>query len=162
VRGGCPLNNLAQEMSPRDEGFRNRLAIVLRERQEGIAAALREKQAHGRGHGDAVPAETAVFLVAMLEGYAALAENAQDSKVLKVGVKNIEEWLRSLRAGPTAQRGTGMKAACNGSNAVLTKFPQQGRPLRQRCRTMVTFVTSDSAQRLLLLRPRVDSIDRLR
>src|SRR5277367_5154571 len=28
VRGGCPLNNLAQEMSPLDEGFRKRLAQI--------------------------------------------------------------------------------------------------------------------------------------
>jgi TetR/AcrR family transcriptional regulator, transcriptional repressor for nem operon len=28
VRGGCPLNNLPQEMSPLDEGFRKRLATV--------------------------------------------------------------------------------------------------------------------------------------
>ena len=28
VRGGCPLNNLAHEMSPLDEGFRTRLARV--------------------------------------------------------------------------------------------------------------------------------------
>jgi AcrR family transcriptional regulator len=28
VRGGCPLNNLAQEMSPLDAGFRKRLAII--------------------------------------------------------------------------------------------------------------------------------------
>ena len=103
VRGGCPLNNLAQEMSPLDEGFRKRLAIVFREWQEGIAAALREGQTHGRVRGDAEPAETAGFLIAMLEGYVSLAKNAQDAKVLKVGIKNIVEWLRSLRAGPTAQ-----------------------------------------------------------
>jgi len=28
VRGGCQLNNLAQEMSPLDAGFRKRLAII--------------------------------------------------------------------------------------------------------------------------------------
>jgi TetR/AcrR family transcriptional regulator, transcriptional repressor for nem operon len=103
VRGGCPLNNLAQEMSPLDEGFRKRLAIVFGEWQEGIAAALRKGQVHGSVRGDAEPAETAGFLIAMLEGYVSLAKNAQDAKVLKVGIKNIVEWLRSLRAGTTAQ-----------------------------------------------------------
>src|SRR5450432_1216804 len=37
VRGGCPLNNLAQEMSPLDEGFRKRLEDVFQAWQEGIA-----------------------------------------------------------------------------------------------------------------------------
>ncbi len=102
VRGGCPLNNLAQEMSPLDEGFRKRLASVFREWQQGIADALRRGQAEGRVRGDAEPVETAGFLIAMLEGYVSLAKNAQDAKVLKVGIKNIVEWLRSLRAGPIA------------------------------------------------------------
>jgi AcrR family transcriptional regulator len=44
VRGGCPLNNLAQEMSPLDEGFRKRLEAVFHEWQEGVASALREGQ----------------------------------------------------------------------------------------------------------------------
>jgi len=39
LRCGCPLNNLAQEMSPVDEGFRKRLAKLFRNWQGGIAAA---------------------------------------------------------------------------------------------------------------------------
>jgi TetR/AcrR family transcriptional regulator, transcriptional repressor for nem operon len=39
VRCGCPLNNLAQEMSPLDEHFRKRLARVFDDWQEGIASA---------------------------------------------------------------------------------------------------------------------------
>ncbi len=56
VRGGCPLNNLAQAMSPLDEGFRKRLAMVLHAWQEGIAAALREGQTQGMVRRDVNPA----------------------------------------------------------------------------------------------------------
>ena len=104
VRGGCPLNNLAQEMSPLDEGFRKRLAIVFRAWQEGIAAALREGQAQGRVRRDAEPAEAAGFLIATLEGYVSLAKNAQDAKVLKTGIKSIVGWLRSLRVPGNRKR----------------------------------------------------------
>ena len=48
LRSGCPLNNLAIEMSALDEGFRKRLAMLFHEWQEGIAATLREGQIHGR------------------------------------------------------------------------------------------------------------------
>src|SRR5580698_6935828 len=48
VRGGCPLLNLAQEMSPLDAGFRQRLATIFRNWQDGIAAALLDGQKHGR------------------------------------------------------------------------------------------------------------------
>src|SRR5215510_15907114 len=41
VQGGCPLVNLAQEMSPLDEQFRKRLEKIFNGWQEGIATALR-------------------------------------------------------------------------------------------------------------------------
>src|SRR3984885_2094442 len=47
VRGGCQLNNLAQEMSPLDAGFRRRLATVFDAWREAVACALREGQIHG-------------------------------------------------------------------------------------------------------------------
>jgi TetR/AcrR family transcriptional regulator, transcriptional repressor for nem operon len=105
VRGGCALNNLAQEMSPLDEGFRKRLAKVFHTWQEGVAAALREGQTQGRVRRDVEPAETAGLLIAMVEGYGSLAKNAQDAKVMKVGIRNIVGWLNSLRAPGNHQRG---------------------------------------------------------
>jgi TetR/AcrR family transcriptional regulator, transcriptional repressor for nem operon len=105
IRGGCPLNNLAQEMSSLDEGFRNRLAMVFHAWQDGIASALREGQARGRVRRDVEPDETAGFLIATLEGYVSLAKNAQDAKVMKAGIKNIVGWLRSLRSPGNRKRG---------------------------------------------------------
>jgi AcrR family transcriptional regulator len=104
VRGGCPLNNLNQEMSPLDAGFRKRLAIVLQEWREGVTAALREGQTRGRVRRDLKPAETAGFLIAMVEGYGSLAKNAQDAKVMKAGIRNIVDWLRSLRPSGNHKR----------------------------------------------------------
>ena len=98
VRGGCPLINLAQEMSPLDEGFRQRLATIFRDWQDGIAAALLDGQRHGRVRRDLDPAQAAGLLIAMVEGYGSLAKNAQDAKVMKTGIRNIVGWLQSLRA----------------------------------------------------------------
>ena len=98
VKGGCPLLNLAQEMSPLDEQFRRRLEAIFRAWQEGIAMALRRGQSAGSVRCDLVPEETAGFLIAMYEGYAVLAKNAQDAKVWNVGIRNIVGWLGTLRA----------------------------------------------------------------
>jgi len=98
VRAGCPLNNLAQEMSLRDERFRKHLAKVFQEWQEGTAAALRRGQSEGTVRSDLDAGETASFLIAMYEGYVMLSKNAQDVNVWKVGIRNIVGWLRSLRA----------------------------------------------------------------
>jgi TetR/AcrR family transcriptional regulator, transcriptional repressor for nem operon len=97
IRYGCPLNNLAQEMSPLDNDFRKRLARVFDDWQEGVASALRRGQAGGMVRGDLDAGQAAGFLIATYEGYTSLAKNAQDPNVLKFGVKNIVGWLRSLR-----------------------------------------------------------------
>jgi len=104
VRGGCPLNNLAQEMSPLDEGFRKRLAKVFRAWREGIAAALREGQFRGEVRRDVDPDETAGYLIAMVEGYVSLAKNAQDAKVSREGKRNMVRWLQSLRPPGNRER----------------------------------------------------------
>jgi AcrR family transcriptional regulator len=105
VNGGCPLVNLAQEMSPLDEQFRKRLETIFNAWQEGIATALRRGQSQGTVRRDLVPEETAGFLIAMYEGYVLLAKNAQDAKVWNVGIRNIVGWLRSLRAPRQPRRG---------------------------------------------------------
>jgi TetR/AcrR family transcriptional regulator, transcriptional repressor for nem operon len=97
VRGGCPLNNLAQEMSPLDEGFRRRLAKVFQSWQMAIAAALRNGQMQGTVRREVEPVKAAGFLLATYEGYISLAKNSQDPQMLKVGIENIVAWLNSLR-----------------------------------------------------------------
>jgi TetR/AcrR family transcriptional repressor of nem operon len=97
VRGGCQLNNLAQEMSPLDAAFRKRLALIFDAWRDAVASALLEGQAQGSVRRDVEPADAARLLIAMVEGYASLAKNAQDPKVIKAGIRNIVGWLRSLR-----------------------------------------------------------------
>jgi len=105
VNGGCPLANLAQEMSALDEQFRKRLQTIFHAWQEGITTALQRGQSQGTVRRDLVPEETAGFLIAMYEGYVMLAKNAQDAKVWNVGMKNIVRWLRSLRAPRQSRKG---------------------------------------------------------
>jgi TetR/AcrR family transcriptional regulator, transcriptional repressor for nem operon len=105
VKGGCPLVNLAQEMSQLDEQFRKRLERIFRAWQEGIATTLQRGQSQGTVRRDLVPEETASFLIAMVEGYEVLAKNAQDPKVWNLGTKNIVDWLNSLRALGNRKRG---------------------------------------------------------
>ena len=97
VCGGCQLNNLAQEMSPLDAGFRKRLEIIFDAWRETIASVLREGQKRGSVRPDVQPADAAGLLIAMVEGYGSLAKNAQDPKVVRAGIKNIVGWLESLR-----------------------------------------------------------------
>lgn len=105
VRAGCPLVNLAQEMSPLDEQFRKRLEKLFLAWQEGIAMALRRGQYQRTVRRDLVPEETAGFLIALVEGYEVLAKNAQDVNVWEAGIRNIVGWLKSLRTSGKRKRG---------------------------------------------------------
>jgi TetR/AcrR family transcriptional regulator, transcriptional repressor for nem operon len=97
VCGGCQLNNLAQEMSPLDAGFRKRLEKIFEAWRDAVASVLREGQRHGSVRRDVEPNDAAGLLIAMVEGYGSLGKNAQDPKVIKAGITNIVGWLRSLR-----------------------------------------------------------------
>ena len=105
VRSGCPLLNLAQEMSPLDEQFRKRLQRIFKAWQEGVATLLRKGQSQGTVRRDMDAHETASFLIAMYEGYVVLAKNAQNVNVWKVGIRNIVGWLQSLRPPGNRKRG---------------------------------------------------------
>ena len=104
VCGGCELNNLAQEMSPLDAGFRKRLEMVFDAWREAVGSVLRGGQRRGSVRRDVEPSDAAGLLIAMVEGYSSLAKNAQDPKVIKAGVKNIVGWLRSLRRPSNRRR----------------------------------------------------------
>ncbi len=96
-RLGCPLNNLAQEMSPLDEGFRKRLEGVFRQWRQGIAKALRRGQERGQVRSDIDPLESADFFIAALEGSLSLAKNAQDTNVFDNCKAGLASYLKGLR-----------------------------------------------------------------
>jgi AcrR family transcriptional regulator len=98
VNGGCPLNNLAQEMSPLDEGFRLRLSEIFTNWIGGVTDALRLGQVNGKVRRDIDPRETATFFVASYEGYISLAKTGQDARVLRSGIRQLSVYLEGLRA----------------------------------------------------------------
>jgi len=51
------------------------------------------------------PSDAAGLLIAMVEGYGSLAKNAQDPRVMKAGIRNIVDWLRSLQPSGNRKRG---------------------------------------------------------
>lgn len=97
LQRGCPLNNLSQEMSPLDAGFRMRTAKVFTDWHDAIAAALREGQKRGVVRRDVNASDTATFLIAAYEGYTSLAKNSQDARTLRAGQRMVSRYLESLR-----------------------------------------------------------------
>ena len=96
---GCPLNNLAQEMSALDDDFRTRLNAVFDYWIGGIASALRAGQARGTVRAEVDADATAAFIVAALEGCMSLAKNARDAGMFASCTAHLEGYLEGLRAG---------------------------------------------------------------
>lgn len=93
---GCPLNNLAQEMSPLDEGFRTRLDAVYREWQDALEFALNHARQDETIRQDVDTAAVATFIIASLEGCIGMSKNAQSVARLSICGKGLVEYLESL------------------------------------------------------------------
>lgn len=96
IQLGCPLNNLAQEMSPIDEGFRSRTDALYQLWLGSIASTLREGQERNEIKRGIIPGDTALFIVASMEGCMGIAKTAQSRKALMRCGKGILNYLDSL------------------------------------------------------------------
>lgn len=99
IEYGCPVNNLAQEMSPLDEGFRQRLDYIFRVWHDVTEEALERARQQGRIRADVNCDESAIFVLAALEGCIGMAKNAQSKDRLRVCNKGLIAYLRSLQVG---------------------------------------------------------------
>jgi len=98
IQCGCPLNNLAQEMAPVDEGFRERVEAIYQMWRKGIASALAHGQQNNTVKKNINVENVATMLVAGLEGCIGLAKNAQSKKVLYQCGQGIMDYLDSLKS----------------------------------------------------------------
>jgi TetR/AcrR family transcriptional regulator, transcriptional repressor for nem operon len=102
VELGCPLNNLAQEMSPLDERFRRRVSATFDTWIEGIARVLERGQAEGSVKRDMDAHQVATFVVAALEGSYGLAKSARSKTMLRANLDVMKALLEGLRLNPRA------------------------------------------------------------
>lgn len=98
IEYGCPLNNLAQEMSPLDEGFRQRLDYVFRLWHDVTEEALERARHQGTLKESVNCDETATFIMAALEGCIGIAKNAQSIERLRSCNRGLVDYLQSLKA----------------------------------------------------------------
>jgi len=94
---GCPLNNLAQEMSSVDEDFRTCLASMFEAWHTGIADSLRRGQESGNVRADVDPEGAAIYIVATFEGTIGLAKTTRDMSLLAHCRHGMVAYLETLR-----------------------------------------------------------------
>ena len=91
--GGCPLGNLASELSDVHEGFRGRLAGVFSAWRERLTLALGDAQRRGDVGSDCEVDVVAQFLVASLEGAILMTKVSKDISVMEKCVGELKRYL---------------------------------------------------------------------
>lgn len=86
---GCPLNNLAHELSLADSDFRAALARIFAEWRQAIADKIRADQQAGREQGTD-PERFAALAIAAYSGAMSMAKTAQDAAVLRDCLAELE------------------------------------------------------------------------
>ncbi len=94
---GCPLNNIAQEMSPVDEGFRQRTEKIYQGWQLALATALANGQKKKYVKADVKVKECAAFILAIIAGSIGLTKNAQNKEFYFSCGRQLSAYLDSLR-----------------------------------------------------------------
>ena len=94
---GCPLNNLAQELTGSDDDFHEQIGHLYELWRDGLAGALAEGQKAGQVRADVDPSDIATFLVAALTGVAGFAKATRDVDAARSSVRVLCTYLDDLR-----------------------------------------------------------------
>jgi TetR/AcrR family transcriptional regulator, transcriptional repressor for nem operon len=95
---GCPLNNLAQEMSPLDEGFRARIDALYDAWRKGIAEAMTAGAKAGKVRKGASPHEAAALVVAAQMGIWGTGKNSCNEALMIQAGDALCGYLETLKA----------------------------------------------------------------
>jgi AcrR family transcriptional regulator len=95
---GCPLNNLAQEMSPLDEGFRSRIERLYESWRETFAAALAEGARRGTVRPGVDAADAAALIVVAQMGIWGTGKYSRDEALMTRAGEALCDYLDTLAA----------------------------------------------------------------
>lgn len=97
LSNGCPFNNLINEMSPVDEGFRTRLNGILKDWRAGIVKALKHGQTRGQVRKDVDVNDAAAFIIGAIEGCVGMGKASQSRELLESSFRGMTDYLEHLR-----------------------------------------------------------------
>lgn len=98
IFNGCPCNNLVQEMSAIDSGFRDRLQNVMLTIHKTVSEALVEGQQNGFVRKDIDADQTTLFLLSSYQGIMGTAKCMQSPQMLTQLFNTLGTYLETLRA----------------------------------------------------------------
>ena len=94
---GCPVNNLAQEMSPIDEGFRKRIEGIFQYWKAALSDVLKKGQQQGIVDLSINIEDSALFILIIIEGAWGLTKVHQDKEIYFSCGRELKRYLETLR-----------------------------------------------------------------
>jgi TetR/AcrR family transcriptional regulator, transcriptional repressor for nem operon len=94
---GCPLNNLAQEMSPLDEGFRARIDKLYSTWRKCYSDALTNAMNAGKVSKNRSPTDAAALIVASQMGIWGTGKSSRSPELMIQAGEAVSSYLESLR-----------------------------------------------------------------
>ncbi len=95
---GCPLNNMAQEMSPLDAGFHGRINRLYDLWRHDYAAALERGIQAATVKASTAPATVAALVVAAQMGVWGSGKSSRNTDVMRQAAEGLCDYLESLRS----------------------------------------------------------------
>ena len=97
IKHGCPINNLAQEMSPVDEGFRERIELIYSGWKQRLTEELQRCQQDGHMKKDINVDDIAALIIAATQGATGIAKNAQNPDSFIEYTRGLSDYLNTLQ-----------------------------------------------------------------
>lgn len=97
IRYGCPLNNLAQEMSAQDDAFNERIQAIFNEWTTALSAVFESAKRSGYVSSKIDSEAVALFFIAALEGCIGIFKLNQSAQQWDACRSQIKIYLNSLR-----------------------------------------------------------------
>ena len=101
---GCPLNKLAQEMSPLDGGFRERISRFFARWQGAIEEALCRGQRNHVVDQRVCTHSSSLFIISTIEGILGMTKIQRDRAVYECCKQELKRYLDSLRPTSAAEQ----------------------------------------------------------
>lgn len=95
---GCPLNNLAQEMSNLDNGFRQRIDASFTLWINTLASKLDEAKSKHYMRGDVNSQLVSRFIIAVIEGCTSITKVEKTAQQFNACVSQLKTYLQCLKA----------------------------------------------------------------
>lgn len=101
--GGCPIGNLAAELSGQSDHLRADLQAVFASWEDALTKSFEHLKATGTLRQDTQPVRLALFAVAVLQGGLLLAKTELSSEPLAAAAAELVAYVKMLAVGASAQ-----------------------------------------------------------